>query len=323
MVVLGAAELAAPAPPEPGGWAEADPARRLVRVAVVTPDLQASTTFCARHFKLLLQTPLDFPGVPARALLAAEGDGGTALELVEAPAAAVAEAAAGGDAAGHHFFTAVVDDVGALLEALGAEGRGGAVVDAAAAAAGVRAPTDEGGQTRTDRVAVVKDPGGHVWRATELRGRGAPPAPRLAALALRVPDLSAALRWWVGAAGARVASTYEAAVPPTFRTATLRFGPAEAEAGAGEAAGGGTRLELREIAPALEPPPSPGAGDGLLRLVLGTADLERTAAALELAAGAAPARRALAGVDALGGEEAALCAAAPGGVEVCFVAARP
>jgi catechol 2,3-dioxygenase-like lactoylglutathione lyase family enzyme len=321
MVVLGAAELTA-APPEPGGWAAEDP-RRLLRVAVATPDVHASTTFCAQHFKLLLQTPLDFPGAPARALLAAEGDAGAALELVEAPEAVEAEAAAGGGAAGHHFFTAVVDDVGALLEALDAEGCGGAVVDAAAAAAGVRAPTDEGGQTRTDRVAVVEDPGGHVWRAAELRGRGAPPAPRLAALALRVPDLPAALRWWVGAAGARVASTYEAAVPPTFRTATLRFGPAEAGAGAGEAAGGGTRLELREVAPALEPPPARGAGGGLLRIVLGTADLERTAAALELAAGAAPARRALAGVDALGGEEAALCAAAPGGVEVCFVATRP
>jgi catechol 2,3-dioxygenase-like lactoylglutathione lyase family enzyme len=308
MVIVGHNSVLQRVSPPPSGWPAQD-TRRLLRATLKVRDLQASVRWYARHFGLLLRAPLDVPGAAVQRAVVEAGRGGElgggfALELVEHVGAAPPVP---GDWLAH--LTLAVDSTAEVVASVRADaGAGGRVADAHAAVIPVRAASPVGGQSRQGRVAAILDPDGYPWRVMELHGEQAAPRERLCALGLRVADLEASLAWWCGGAGARVVRRYDARAPPAYRSAMVGYGE-EAEA---------ALVELRQA----EQPALVNRGDGLVRLVVGTADLEATAADMA-ARGAAGEWCELGDAEDARAAVQALRMKDPDGWAVCFVAAAP
>lgn len=286
------------AQPMPSGWAAEDP-RALLRAVIRVSSLQKSIQFYCMHFGFILQAPLDLPGeTEQRAVLVASDGALFSLELVEDPAHRPVHP---GDWFSH--FTLVVESTAELIEGLKAAGYQGLVDLEQAAVIPVRSPSVEGGQSTQDVIAEVHDLDGYCWRIMEAKRSHVGPD-RLCSLALRVTNLDRALMGCSIVLGTAIQQQYEASQPPEFKTALVGFGP-EMEA---------VQLELRQT----PTPPLIIRGNGIIRLIVGSSDLELTQAALKEVG--EPCQNMEVGSPLeVGVYEAAVGTTMPDGWEVCFV----
>lgn len=296
MVILGNEYLPASNAPSPSGWA-ADDDRIFLRLAIRVASLDASVKFYAANFGFQLQTPLlDAPGTQ-RAFMSPAPGAAFGLELIEDAAVPAPDP---GDWFSH--FTLIVPSTADVVAGLRAAGRGALVEEAVAAVIPLRSSSSEGGQSSQDVVGVVRDLDGYRWRLTEVK-RSAVGPQRLCAVALRVARLEPAVAWAAAALGTTAQLMYEASRPPEYKVALIGFGEELIT----------PQLELRQTEE-----PLTRRGNGLVRLVVATEDLDATEAALE-EAGEPCEREEIRGVAAPGATQAAVTVVTPDGLKVAFV----
>lgn len=202
-------------------------------------------------------------------------------------------------------FTLVVPSTADVVAGLRAAGNGDLVEKEAAAVIPVRSTSPDGPQSSQDVVGVVRDPSGYHWRLTEMKRSVVGPQ-RLCAVALRVTGLELAVAWAATVLGTTTQQMYEASRSHEYKTALIGYGP-ELET---------PQLELRQTGE-----PLAHRGNGLVRLVVGTADLDATEAALK-EAGEDCERGEIGGVAAPGATQAAVCVTSPDGLKIAFVQAE-
>ena len=247
--------------PQAFGFAAEDP-RALLRAAIRVTSLQQSIQFYCQYFGFLLQAPLDIPGEFEQRAILVPSDGAIfSLELIEDPAHQPVRA---GDWFSH--FTLVVSSTADLVESLRSSGHGDLVDEEQAAVIPIRSPSVFGGQSTQDVVAVVHDLDGYSWRIMEAKRSHVGPD-KLCSVAIRVTNLDRSVAWCSIVLGTSIQQQYEASQTPEFKTALVGFG-AEMEA---------VQIELRQT----PSPPLMDRGNGFMRLIVGSSDLEATKAALK------------------------------------------
>lgn len=243
----------------------------MLRIRVPTKSLEKSLRFlCGSEsgFNLLLRQKLDLPGAVTQRAIVSDtiNSAGFALELIEDTTAAPLNNGVHPITDIDHL-TLVVENTSSVLNQMKASGYESLIINELSAVIPVQNPSEKGGRSLTDQVALVRDLDGYCWQLMELKGTIDPPKTRIATIAIQVTHLETSLQWYCDVLGASVNERYEAKDVSVVHKSALIGWSGELE---------GTLLELRQA-----PQGTVASSSHSAQFVLATKDLKASMEAAE------------------------------------------